>query len=512
MKESIMRSRQTKRINQVNLEPENNQNTDKIPLNTQSLKGQLGINSDVIIRELMIGEKEQIPVTLVFFDGLVDIKQVDDDILRPLFLYVRQNPQEDVKSLLAKIESGMLYHAFQKVRENVGDCIKDILDGSVALIFDQAEKAVTLEVKGFEKRSITEPTGENILKGANDGFIENLRTNTAIVRRKIKTENLVIEQTKVGRQTQTEISIVYMRNITNQNLIDEVKRRLDGICVDGVHEMGVIEEGIVDHKKTAFPQLIYTVRPDKFCANIVEGRVGLLIDGFPIAYIIPGTLDTFLQAPEDYSQNFIISSIVQFLRYILAFVTLFLPGFYVSITTFHHEMIPTELALAITASKEGVPFPSFVEVIFMLIAFEVLVEAGIRLPKTIGQAVSIVGAVVVGQAAVDAKLVSPAVVVIIAITAISSFTMPNQDFSNALRLWRFIFVLASSIIGLFGLTLGGLILLNHFASMETYGIPYLSPFVGQEGQQLQDSLFRFRFSSMIKRPISLKTKNRRRFG
>lgn len=506
-----MKSRQPKN-NPERPEPEKNQNMDKTPLNTRNLKELLEINSDVVFRELLIGAKNQIPVTLVFFDGLVDIKQVDDDILRPLFLSVCQAPQEDVKKLLDQIESGMLYHAFQKIRDSLSDCIKDILDGSVALVFDQMEKAVTLEVKGFEKRSVSEPTGENIIKGAKDAFIENLRTNTATVRRKIKTQNLVIEHTMVGRQTHTEIAIVYMKNITNQRLLEETKKRLGEIKSDGVHELGVIEESIIDHKNTTFPQVLYTVRPDKFCSNIVEGRVGLLIDGFPISYIIPGTMDAFLQAPEDYSQNYIISSIVRVMRYVLAFVTLYLPGFYVSITTFHHEMIPTELALAITASKEGVPFPSFVEVIFMLIAFEVLVEAGIRLPKTIGQAVSIVGAVVVGQAAVDAKLVSPAVVVIIAITAISSFTMPNQDFSNALRLWRFVFVLVSSVIGLFGLTLGGLVLLNHFASMETFGIPYLSPFVGQDGQQLQDSLFRLPFSLQKKRPMSLKTKNRKRMG
>ncbi len=374
------------------------------------------------------------------------------------------------------------------------------------------KKAITLKVLDFDKRSITEPTGENIIKGAKDAFVENLRTNTATTRRKIRTQNLIIEQVKVGRQVQTNIAVVYMKNIANQYIIEETKRRLAGIETDSIQQVGVIEENLQDTKYTTFPQLIYTVRPDKFSANIMEGRVGVLIDGFPISFILPGTLNTFLQAPEDYAQNFIISSISRFMRYLLAFVTLFLPGFYVSITTFHHEMIPTELALAITASKEGVPFPSFVEVLIMLLAFEVILEAGIRLPKSIGQAVTIVGAIVVGDAAVLAKLVSPAVVVIIAITAIASFTMPSQDLSNALRLWRFVIVIVCSIIGLFGLSLAGLLLINHLANMEVYGIPYLSPFVGQEGKQLKDSLFRFPFSAFRKRPISLKTKKEKRIG
>lgn len=505
-----MKTRQRVEENSENPESKQEQSIKETPLNTRNLKDLLEVNSDAFFRELPLGEKSNHSVTLAFIDGLIDINKVDDYILKPLFDFIQETRSVDEKSLLDHIESGLLHHAFQEIRENLLDCVKDMLNGSVALVFDQAKKAVTLDTKGSEGRSITEPTGENIIKGAKDAFIEDIRTNTATIRKKIKTHNLIIEQTKVGKQSRTEVAIVYMKGITNRHIVEEVKKRLDGIQIDNVHQLEVLEENIIDNRNTVFPQIIYTVRPDKFCANIAEGRVGLVIDGFPVTYIIPGSLDTFLQAPEDYSQNFIISSIIRAMRYILVFVTLFLPGFYVSITTFHHEMIPTELALAITASKEGVPFPSFVEVIFMLIAFEVLIEAGIRLPKTIGQVVSIVGAVVVGQAAVDARLVSPAVVVIVAITAISSFTMPNQDFSNALRLWRFIFVLISSVIGLFGLSLGGIVLMNHFASMETFGVPYLSPYVGQDGHQLQDSLFRLPFVSHRRRPFYLKTKNKKR--
>jgi spore germination protein KA len=198
------------------------------------------------------------------------------------------------------------------------------------------------------------------------------------------------------------------------------------------------------------------------------------------------------------------------MRYVLMIITLLLPGFYIAITSFHHEMIPTELALSITASKEGVPFPSFVEVIFMLIAFEALLEAGLRLPRNISQAVTIVGALVVGEAAVEARLVSPAVVVIISMTAVASFTMPDQDFSNALRLWRFIIVILTSIIGLYGLSVGGLLLLIHLSKMETFGVPYLTPFVATEDKQLQDTLLRLPLSTMYKRPISLKTTNKKR--
>lgn len=482
----------------------------EIELTTANIYSILKGNDDVVFRKLYINGQRDLLITMIFIDGLIDPKNVDDNILKPMMQEVNLSESKNIDKVIEKIEHGTLYHVFQKTRGELSACINDIIDGSVAFVFDQVKKAITFEAKGFEKRTISEPTGENVFKGGKDSFVENFRTNTATIRRKIKTHNLVIEETKVGKQSLTKIAIVYIKGISNRHIVDELRKRLNSISTDSVLSAGIIEESIVDNKYSPFPQVIYTERPDKFCSNVVEGRVGIIIEELPVAYIVPGTFEAFLQAPEDYSQNFIVSSVIRFLRFALVLVTLLLPGFYVSVTTFHHEMVPTWLALAITASKEGVPFPSFVEVIFMLVAFEVLVEAGLRLPKTIGQAVSIVGAVVVGQAAVEARLVSPAVVVIIAITAISSFAMPNQDFSNALRVWRFIFVITSSAIGLFGLSLGWIILLHHLSKMEVYGVPYMSPFVGEENKEMQDSIFRFPFSVQYKRPIELKAMNKRR--
>lgn len=308
----------------------------------------------------------------------------------------------------------------------------------------------------------------------------------------------------------TPIGIIYIDGIVNKGLVDEVKKKLDNIEIDGVVEAGFVEEYIIDSKYSSFPQVTVTERPDKFCTAILEGRVGLLIDGLPTAYIIPATIYQFLRTPDDYSQNFIVVSSIRFLRYFSMMLSLFLPAFYIAVTTFHQEMIPTELAQAISASKEGVPFPTFIEVIFMLIAFEILLEAGFRLPKTIGQAISIVGALVVGEASVNAKLISPAVVVVIAVTVISSFTMPYQDFSSAIRMWRFAMVVGGASMGIFGIIIVAIFLLYHLASIETFGIPYLSPFVANEGKDFGDSIIRLRLSSLKKRPSVLKTPNQRR--
>lgn len=478
-------------------------------LTTSNISNLIQHSADIVFHSVNIRGNKDLHVTVIFIDGLIDIMGMDQFILKPILQEIDFG-KCGIEDIVEIIEHSTLFHGVQKIRTELSECVNDIMDGSVALVFDKAKKAVTFEMKGFEKRNITEPTEENVLKGPKDAFVEVLRTNTATLRRTIKTHNLVIEETTVGKQTLTKVAVVYLRGITNRHIIEEVKKRLDNINTDGVISSGVIEEGIIDHKYSPFPQIMTTERPDRFCASVLEGRVGIVIDGLPTTFVAPGTLNQFLQGPKDYSQNFISSSIFRLMRYVLMIITLLLPGFYIAITSFHHEMIPTELALSITASKEGVPFPSFVEVIFMLIAFEALLEAGLRLPRNISQAVTIVGALVVGEAAVEARLVSPAVVVIISMTAVASFTMPDQDFSNALRLWRFIIVILTSIIGLYGLSVGGLLLLIHLSKMETFGVPYLTPFVATEDKQLQDTLLRLPLSTMHKRPISLKTTNKKR--
>lgn len=483
---------------------------DELELTSVNIERVLGINSDVVFRDIVIRNNPHLKTTLVYVDGMVDQDTVSNFVIKPLMQQEEfdrcQTQQETIRTII----EGNVYFAAAKRCDKISSVMDEILTGSAAIIFDPIKTAVTFEAKGFQTRSITEPTGENVIKGAKDSFVETIRVNTASCRRKIKSPNLIIEQTIVGKQSKTPVAIVYMKNIANKELVEEVKKRLNNIEIDRALTTGYVEEFIIDNKHSVFPQILYTERPDKFCTSIADGRVGIIIDGHPISYIIPATLTMFLQAPEDYAQQYIISSIIRYIRFTSMFVTLLLPGFYVSITTFHLEMIPTELAISIAASKEGVPFPMAVEVFIMLAAFELLVEAGLRLPKTIGQAVSIVGAVVVGQSAVQAKLLSPATVVIIALTAIASFTMPNQDFSNAIRLWRLLLFIMGSLIGIFGLTTGLIFLIFHWSQMESYGVPYLAPFVSQENKQLQDTLFRLPLGTMKYRPKELNDINNRR--
>lgn len=486
--------------------PENKQKD----LNSDNLRGILGKSSDVKFIDIYIcGDRER-AVTIVYVDGMTDSKSISEFVIKPLTEKSRLNREKTDDEVIDAIAHGMVCYPVLATRSDINDVINDVLSGSCAVVFGRAKTAVIFNVKGMEQRSITEPTNENTAKGAKDCFVESLNVNTATVRSKIKTQRLVIETTTVGRQTLTSVGIVYLDGTVNKAIVDEVKRRLDGIIIDGVLEPGFVEEYIIDKKYSAFPQIMATERPDKFCTAILDGRVGLLIDGMPVAYNVPAVLYHFLRTSDDYSQNFWLASVLRLLRYLCLLLTLYLPAFYIAITTFHQEMIPTELALSIVSSKEGVPYPTFLEVIFLQVAFEIIIEAGLRLPKTIGQTISIVGALVVGEAAVNAKLISPAVVVIVALTVISSFTIPTQDLGNAIRLWRFILILAGSMIGLFGICVGAILLLFDLASIETFGVAYLSPFTANEGGNLEDSIIRVPLPFIKKRLASLKTPNERR--
>ena len=352
-----------------------------------------------------------------------------------------------------------------------------------------------------------------MLKGSKEAFIEVLRVNTALVRRRLQTDSLMITQQKLGRRSQTGVSVVYLEGVANPEIVSAVKRRLESIDIDGVTSAGQIESFLTDKRRSIFPQVIYTERVDRFCGNILEGRVGVMIDGLPIAYIMPVDLAGLIQAPEDYANSYIISSMVRVLRYLCMLVSLVMPALYVSVVTFHQEMIPTKLAVSIIANKQGVPFPSYIEVLMMLLAFEVLLEAGLRLPKAIGQAVSIVGGLVIGQAAISAGILSPGVVIVIAATGICGFVIPSQDFSNALRLCRMLLVIVSVVGGLFTVTLGLILILYRMCRLEVFGVPYLSPFAGADGRRMfRDTVVRAPWHKSKERPANIGTGNVTRQG
>ena len=421
-------------------------------------------------------EVNGITVSVVFIDGLCSGERIGE-IIRPITRRGRMDGANTPEALLLRMMEGGVYSHDCKKRGDLDAAVSDILGGSAAVFAGNPGFCLTFEAKGFATRGVEESGGENVSKGAKDCFIENLRTNTALVRRKIKNPALKFTSSRVGRKTSTPVSAVYIEGLTNPGLVREVTARIDGIDIDALVCAAQLEEYIADNRLSAFPQSICTERADKFCAGILGGRVGILIDGLPVSYLVPGTLPAFLSAPEDYSQNFIMASGVTLLRNACFLISLLLPAFYIAVVNFHQEMIPTPLALSIIEAKRDVPFTSSFEIIGMLAAFEILLEAGMRLPKPMGQAVSILGALVVGQAAVEAKIVSPAVVIAVALTGIAGFTSPNQDMSAAIRVWRLILTVGASFAGMYGLGLGSVLLLYHLCRIKSFGVPYLSPLV-----------------------------------
>lgn len=388
-----------------------------------------------------------------------------------------------------------------------------LLSGATAFLFDGYAGALLVHTPGGEERSVEEPATETSVRGPREGFTELMRTNTAMVRRKVKDKRLRTEQLQIGRVTKTNVEVMHISGIADESLVTEVLIRLKRIDVDSILESGYIEEMIEDETYALFPTVANTERPDVVAANLLEGRVAVFVDGTPFVLLAPAVFIQFFQAAEDYYHRYTYG-LIRLLRLLCFFIAMFGPGFYISVTTFHQEMLPTGLLVSLAAQREGVPFPAFVEALMMEVTFEILREAGVRLPRAIGQAVSIVGALVLGDAAVQAGLVSPAMVIVVSLTAIANFVIPAFEVAISLRILRFLFMALAASFGLFGMTVGFIALLLHLSSLRSFGVPFMSPFAPFRLEDQKDTLVRFPIWSMRKRPhfFSRGNRVRRRAG
>lgn len=465
---------------------------------------------DFTKRPVSLGEGGACTLTLCYLSGMVKMERVSDYVLRPLAQDEALARCGTPRQAMDRMKDGALYNLSAEERTRLDAAVFDLVNGCCLLLFPWESSVLSLNVGTEEKRSISSPSNETVLKGSRDAFVESLRTNTSIVRRHLKAPELRIREQVVGRQSVTSVDILYIEGLTNPHLVEQVAAQLAGIDIDAVLTTGNIEEYIVPAARTAFPLVQYTERSDRFCAGLAEGRVGILIDGLPLGYLAPGVLGDFLQAPQDKSESWLLASALTLLRYLCMLGTLLLPALYVAMVTFHQEMIPTRLALSIIAAKQDVPFRSVFEVIVLLLAFEILQEAGLRLPQSIGQTVSIIGGLVVGSAAVEAKIISPAVLIVVAIAGIAGYTMPSQEVAGALRIWRFLLALLASAAGLFGVVSGLSALVIHLAGIESFGVSYLTPFASNAGEQVEGhAVFRQPLPRVKQRPAALKTRNRR---
>ncbi|WP_227935592.1 spore germination protein [Alkalihalobacillus deserti] len=452
--------------------------------------------SDVVFRPFSIGE--QFEAYIIYVEGLSNIEELDTNVLGPL---MRESADADNDKDLNFSELVTKKISVSKIQEvhTFADCIEHLANGFPVMLVEGENSGFALGLAKWEKRSIEEPATESVVRGPREGFVETLGVNTSLLRRKLKSPHFKLKSMKVGRYTQTEISLAYIEGITDKTLIKEVEERIQKIDIDGILESEYIEELIEDNSYSPFPQLMTTERPDVAVSSLLEGRVVILVDGTPFVLIAPTTLFSLLQSSEDYYKRFMVGSVIRWLRYVLVFISLVFPSLYVSVLSYHQEMVPTNLIVSIAASREGIPFPALVEALLMEFTFEAIREAGIRLPKQVGAAVSIVGALVIGQAAIEAGLTSAPMVMVVALTGIASFTIPNYDFGFAIRLLRFPLTILGGILGLLGVMFGLLFIIIHLCKLRSFGEPYLSP-LAPMGRGLRDVLVREPLWKMNTRP------------
>lgn len=462
--------------------------------------------SDIVFRPINSNPR----MLIVYIDGLIDSPTLDEVLLKPVLSGGTSGESVPIPISGKIVQEQLIAVSQVQTVGTLNEVMDGVLKANIALLMDGDSHALIADLKGFDKRAIEEPGAEVSVRGPRDGFTEILRTNTSLIRRRIRSSKLKMEPITVGRFSQTDILIVYIEGVVSTAVLEEVRQRMSRIQIDGVLESGYIEEFIEDTPWSPFPQIQNTERPDIACASLLEGKVAIMVDNTPFVLIVPMTFWTGLQAVEDYYERSIYTTFVRFIRYSLFNIALLLPSLYVALSTFHQQLVPTDLLISIANAREGVPFPTFVEALLMEFMFEGLREAGIRLPKAVGSAVSIVGALVIGQSAVQAGIVSAPVVIIVSTTGIASFAIPRYNFGTAYRLLRFPMLVLAGMFGLYGIICGLFLMIIHLINLSSFGVPYMSPVVPSVPRSLMDVFVRAPRWMMTNRPLAFSGPNKKR--
>mgnify|MGYP001209474447 CR=1 FL=1 len=449
----------------------------------EDIQAMLGSPPDLICRSLTTEENRSIQ--LIYLDSLVNRQAVDEFIVES----VRRNAfaEGPAASGSRYARELALAEPYATVRD---EAARAAASGQCVLIDDGRKRVCMIDAYDAPGRAIEEPMSEPTIRGSHEGFTENIRVNIGLIRKRILNPALRFEEMRIGSRSGTNVMIAWMDGLAPEALLQEIRRRLSAIRTDSVLESSYLEEFIQDRILSPFPTILNTERPDKTAALLLEGKVAILTDGTPYVLIAPLTFFDLFCSSEDYFQRADIATFIRWLRFISFFVAVFAPSLFVAATTFHQELIPTELLISLSAQREGVPLPAFLEVMLMEIVFEIIREAGLRMPRAVGQALSIVGAIVLGQAAVEAGLISAAVVIVVAVTGITNFVVPVYSFGMSQRLLRFTFILLAGLLGLFGILCGTLMLIAHLVSLKSFGVPYMTPMAPAEAADWPDVLAR----------------------
>lgn len=471
-------------------------------------------SEDIKKRKIKVGKNLESECYIAYVEVAISNVDWKDSAVGKLLEKLRTLPESQ---LAGYVRDNFYDISDAKPFETIEDAAQAMLTGDAIFFLDGYNKAIKIPDKGYPSRGVYETESEKVIRGSNEGFSESVKLNTALIRKRLRSPHVKVRETFVGRRTNTNVDLVYIKDLIHPEILEQIEKRLQEFEIDGALDSGIIEQLTERRKYSPFPQFQTTQRPDRAAMAILEGRIVLLSDNSPVALILPTTYNTFIQTSDDYYSRWEIASFTRVLRYVASFLAMVLPGLYLAVTNFHTQILPTDLLLSLAAARQGVPFPAMVEVLIMEVAFELLREAGVRLPGANGNTIGIVGGLIIGQAAVDANIVSPIVVIVVALTALCSFAVPNEEFATAFRILKFIFIFLCGSLGFFGFLVGLLTVLVHLSHLESFGIPYLAPFVGADlngYQDERDTFLRLPLDFLKKRPVYTRqgARTRLKFG
>ena len=445
--------------------------------NEKYLRSRLENCSDILIRPMRLGDKHKVDCLIVYIEVAVSNMMLDDSALGKMINHFWEISPEDIQEFVRHNSLGI---ADVKKLENLDESIDAMLAGNAVFFIDGYDKAMKISSKGYPSTGVMEAESEKVLRGSREGFSDSVKSNSALIRKRLRDTRLKVEEYKIGVRSHTLTQVLYMDDLVHEGLLEEVKERLEEFQIDGILDSGMLEQLTEDVWYSPFPQYQTTERPDRAVQEILKGKVVILCDNSPEALILPGNFSSFMESSEDWYHRFEMASFLRILRYLAVIMATVLPGLYLAVIRFHTQILPSALILSFAEAREGVPFSSVVELIFLELAFELIREAGVRVPGSLGNAIGIVGGLVIGQAAVEANLVSPIVVMIVALTALGSMTVPNEEFAAAFRLVKYGFLILGGYLGIYGIVLGVYLVIGHLAGLISFGIPYLVPFIKKE--------------------------------
>lgn len=470
-------------------------------------------SDDIISREFSVDGESNLAAAAVYLNGIIDNETFHQHILRPLILYAKSqkilNGGGDLSDIIYRncITVGQV-----KKVDDLRSVIHNIYDGMLLLLFDGIQEALVIDIHGGKYRSIDEPPAEKAVRGPRDGFIENLDINISLVRRRLRDPRMVVKKTVVGQRSRTQVAIMYIEDIADPEIVEEVKTRLDKINTDAIPAAGFLEQYLEDNPYSLFPQIWTSERPDKVVMELMEGRVAVMADGTPTVIFAPSLFIEFFQASEDYIERTFIASYIRFMRFVAFVIAISLPAVYIALLSFQPELIPIRLLEPLAQARKEVPFPVVVETLVQEAIIQLVIEAGLRLPGTVGQTIGVVAGIILGQAAISAKIASPGIIIIVAITTICTFALPSGSMVQATRIIRIPMMLLAASFGLFGFSLGWLIILTHLSSLNSFGVAYFAPFAPMRWSDFKDSFFRIFLWKMDRRPVSIPAQQSRRQG